>query len=384
MERHVRSDHLGLAPYWCKYIDPETGDRCQQAYDGSVGLRKHEQNVHLTVAQFFCPQCVVPGANFDGSPKYLGFKTDTKLQAHIKKEHNNCPFCDLKVGSKQALDKHIESQHSGSTLEQRKTVLCTIPGCDKRFTKKSNLKAHIEAIHKGTRFVCGTYDTGSRADLYHFDMAHGCGQEYSSKAYLENHIRIAHLGLPDLYNGNRKKKSQGSEDEDEDATPKPKKKGGTKSYKPSATDELLGLAYENDPRRKFPCIYPHCENKFLREYDLKLHLRAKNGHNLAAPDIEELRVQYEKRQSESVAQSDTSLGILKTGNGLSDLEGSSARDDLATPVHSQGDPEWESGSQFWVGADDAAFAEKNDDFQLDEAEMRKLIDDVNQVETASG
>jgi len=61
LQRHIRSDHLELAPYPCTYIDPITGEACNAGFDGSVGLRKHEERVH-GAAQFFCPQCIVEGA----------------------------------------------------------------------------------------------------------------------------------------------------------------------------------------------------------------------------------------------------------------------------------------------------------------------------------
>ncbi|TVY76137.1 Transcription factor IIIA [Lachnellula suecica] len=256
LQRHIRSDHLELAPFPCTYKDPFTDEPCNAGFDGAVGLRKHVDRVH-SAPQFVCSSCTAPYSfNEDGTPKFLAFTTAAQLQTHIRKEHAEaeCMFCDKKCSSQRELDKHVESQHSGKSLEERKNIPCTYAGCNKTFTKKSNLSVHIRTVHNGERFICGTFDTSSNPALEAFDAAEdGCGKDFVSKASLEDHIRTGHLGLSSIINANRKKTPSSAlsgvdldfiDDEDDEFAPKKnKRKTRKQKQKPNAIDELLGSSY---------------------------------------------------------------------------------------------------------------------------------------------
>jgi general transcription factor IIIA len=327
--------------------------------------------MHYWVPKSYCPECVIPNLfNLDGTPQHLGFVSESRLQAHIRKEHNVCPFCDLKVGSKQSLDHHVESQHSGKPLEERKNILCTVSGCESTFTKKANLEAHIKSSHIKELWVCGA-SVFSAPDLTSWDNSDGCGKEYTTKATLENHIRIAHLGLPDKANASRRKND----------LEKPKKIGGTKPYKPSEIDEILGTAYENDPRRTICCIYPDCSKKFMREFDLQKHLRSKSGHCLATPEVDELprNVPPVARRIRKKKDNDNAIKIVNeaTPDDMRDQQGSLVGDGVVDPrlfIAEELDFNPEDG-QFWIGAEDNGLVNGNEEFSLDLEEMRRLIDE---------
>lgn len=91
----------------------------------------------------------------------------------------------------------------------------------------------------GERFICGEADVSETKGLGAFTPDAGCGKDFVSKQFLEDHIRIAHLGQKSLVNGKRAKNNIPVEDDldgfidDEDADGprtrkrKPKKRGLT-------------------------------------------------------------------------------------------------------------------------------------------------------------
>ncbi|PQE03877.1 c2h2 transcription factor protein [Rutstroemia sp. NJR-2017a BBW] len=273
LQRHIRADHLDLAPFPCTQVDPITNELCKAGFDAIGGLRKHMERAH-GAATFLCPDCTVPDQfQLDGTPVPLAFMTNAKLQAHIKKEHANCMFCDRKCSSQRELQKHIETQHSGSTVEDRKTIACTYPGCPKTFTKKANLQVHIRTVHEGQRFICGTYDVFATPELMSWNPSDSCGKDFVSKANLEDHIRTAHLHLPSLLNTKRKENASSS------THPKPL----SKLVKNQTTiEELAGF----DARRTIDCVVQGCPHKFIREYDFHLHMR--NHHRQGLEEIDRL------------------------------------------------------------------------------------------------
>ncbi|RDL40546.1 uncharacterized protein BP5553_00525 [Venustampulla echinocandica] len=341
LQRHIRSDHLQLTPFPCTYIDPVTKVACNAGFDGAVGLRKHEERVHATPG-FACTACPVLGSfNPDGSQKLLGFATKAQLQTHIRKEHANCMFCDLKCSSQRELQSHIESQHSGKSLDERKTVRCTYIGCDSTFTKKSNLAVHVRSIHNGERYICGTLDISSNPELAAFAAESGCGKDFVSKANLEGHIRNFHLRMAGNTSASLHKTR----------TPKPK---------PSAIDELMGNSYAADPKRNIPCLAPTCLHKFIRDYDLQVHMRTAHNSFPGDPSME----------------IDTDFAGLPLGE--SSNEGV-ATPEMGDPLCGTPDIDWElqrralEGGPFWVGATNPS-TPNQDSWKQEEAEMRQLID----------
>ncbi|KAE9379119.1 hypothetical protein N431DRAFT_434125 [Stipitochalara longipes BDJ] len=352
LQRHIRSEHLELAPYPCTYIDPITGQACDAGFDGAVGLRKHEERVH-GAAQFFCPQCTVPGAfGLDGTPIHLGFTTEIQLQSHVKKEHANCPFCDLKCSSQRELQNHIDSQHSGKSLEERKRISCTYLGCNKRFTKPGNLKIHIRTAHMGERFICCTFDLSEHPDVGDFDTADACGKDFVSKASLIDHIRTAHLGLPSVVNANRKKSATsiegfvtGDDEEDEDdfddeyvEQPKRKVKKRGRKTKAAAIDDMPSFPAPNPTFAAFEGAFQSSERS-------------------------------SQRYSPGLA------GFMSGEEGRGEMDA----------LYDQADMDWEiqrralEGGAFWIGAEEA---ENNfggnpaDEWKQEEMEMRRLVGDV--------
>lgn len=372
LQRHIRSDHLELAPFPCTFVDPFTNEQCNAGFDGSVGLRKHEERVHGD-PQFACGICTIPNVfNLDGTPKPLAFTTETQLWHHTKKEHSDCMFCDKKCKSHRDLEKHIESQHSTKTIEERKNLQC--PECDKAFTKKTNLTNHIRIVHNGERFICGTFDVSSNLALEAFDHTEdGCGRDFVSKANLEDHIRTGHLGLPSLINGNRKKAKPREpdfdmdfiDDENDDFAPKTKTKRKLRKRKTNMIDELVGGSYEADSDRNISCLDPTCENKFIGDYDLQVHMEAAQSLQ-AEPSMLDPTL--------PVVNGFQSPGTFFPGGGMTPTG-----DGMMTPNFSQEDVDWEmqrqvlEGGAFWVGAEDSA-VQNQDNWNLEEEEMRRLID----------
>lgn len=279
MQRHIRAAHLHLPEYPCTFVDPETSIACDAAYDAAGSLRKHVDRVHND-PRFTCDECMGK-VDEDGEPLQTTFPTKSQLTAHIREQHAHCMFCDLKCSSQQVLRQHIESQHSASTLEDRKNISCTYPGCDKRFVKNSNLKAHIQSVHEGKKFVCGEVDLHDTSGAGSWDGQNACGAPFATKANLVDHVRTQHMGLPSVINAGRIKGTG--------KTGLNKKK--TKQ-EPSAIDELTGNSYSNLQGRDISCAFPDCPFKFMREYDHHVHLKAK--HSLTAEQATQLSTFHEE------------------------------------------------------------------------------------------
>ncbi|CAG8980576.1 hypothetical protein HYALB_00002574 [Hymenoscyphus albidus] len=396
LQRHIRSDHLQLYPYPCTFVDPITGVPCGAGYEGATALKLHEKRVHAT--PFLCTECVIPGSfKPDGTPANLGFSTENQLNSHIERTHSNrkcCAFCEKKFNRKQDLHRHLEAQHSGKTVEERRTFKCQFTDCDKAYTKQYSLMLHIRASHEGERYICGTYDFSHIPNLAGFDKEDACGKDFATKANLENHIRSAHLGMSwqvivprKNQMRKRKRRSEVEEediddddesdcDEDQDyemldlevgRIKKPKKKKGKKNNL-SAIDELIGNSYANDPKRKIPCTVPGCPHKFIREYDRVFHMGTFHSEN---PSF-----------NEEVDTTVFEQNMLSQEGCINDMN--SAAIELETPLQQQ--DHWSMGLEqsflnqsdnFWLGGGEFTPAHTpGGDFQWahEEAEMRTLID----------
>ena len=378
LQRHIRSVHLLLAPYPCIYVDPVTSAPCNAGFDGATGLRQHVDRVH-SATRITCFFCHAPG-----------FKTERELQAHIRKEHANCAFCDIKCSSQRELMKHIEIHHSGITVEQRKNVPCTYAGCNKRFTKQNNLNTHIRTAHMGERFICGTFDFSTYPEFANFDSEDGCGDDFASKASLMDHIRTAHLGLKSIVNANRKKTRfndgavdfEDTEDDcvdpadghgDDDYVPTLKKSKRGKRAKPSLVEELSGI----HPRRTIPCLLPTCQDMFIRNYDLDVHMRT--AHPLLPADIS-TSFAAPVDQFPYPVDFDMSHMAMDMG-GVGPTFGGALEQPLPGFQDDQNDFSWElqrqalEGGAFWVGADIGSgdFGDTQDEWTQEEEEMRRLI-----------
>ncbi|KAL2164639.1 hypothetical protein VTH06DRAFT_3856 [Thermothelomyces fergusii] len=258
LQRHIRVAHLGLAPFVCA---AEEG--CQAGFDTAGALRRHVEREHGEL-RFWCEECGGENDNGGGGGGKVGFRTLLQLQAHMRKEHVNCLFCDVRCGSQADLERHVDMYHSGTTVEDRKTVECTWEGCGKKFTRVSNLNTHIRTAHEGLRFVCGQVDTSQAEDLTDWNWTEeGCGQTFVSKLKLEEHVRYVHLGKkrpPSLYT--------------------------VRSAGPAEEDEMSAAV----PTRTIPCSVGGCGAKFIRHADLDKHLQ-KNHPVLPEEDVIDPRLQ---------------------------------------------------------------------------------------------
>ena len=248
---------MGMAAFVCD------ADGCDSGFDTAGGLRQHVEREHGEI-RFWCEEC---GRDADGKSdgRKVGFRTLLMLQTHMRKEHVNCVFCDVKCGSQAELDRHVDMYHSGTTVEERKTVECTWAGCGKKFTRVSNLNTHIRTAHEGQRFVCGEVDTFDTDDIADWNWEEeGCGQGFISKLKLEEHVRYIHLGRkrpPRLYT--------------------------VKSALPGESDEMSAAV----PTRTIPCSVDGCEAKFMRHHDLDKHMQKRHREPEREEDAIDPRLQ---------------------------------------------------------------------------------------------
>ena len=248
LTKHVRKEHMGMRAYAC--AEPE----CEESFDSKPALKRHREREHGEI-KFWCTECAMTMAP-DGNPMRVGFTTEHLLQAHLKKEHQNCLFCDYKPASRWDLDQHVEMHHSGKSIADRKTHPCTYAGCDKKFTKKSNLRTHVRTAHEGFRFVCGEVTlSGPEFDRWSNDQ--GCGDKFSTKVRLEDHVRFIHLGeerprlgKPDYHNDN-----------------------SDELCETNLIDDISGVA--RFAKQTIPC--QHCTLAFSRYHDLAVHLHNEHG-----------------------------------------------------------------------------------------------------------
>ncbi|ROV94462.1 hypothetical protein VSDG_05949 [Cytospora chrysosperma] len=223
LQRHILKEHMGKKPFPCAHVG------CGASYDTANALASHKDRDHGEL-RFWC----------DEEP--VGFTTQFLLDQHIRHEHVNCIFCDVRFTGQYELDQHMEIYHSGLTLEDRKTVRCTHPGCGKKFTKKSNMTAHHRAAHEGMRF-----------------------------AKLVQHALFVHLGAP------RPESGPGS------SYYNPQYHHGQSRLPPGMTflNEISGVA--DQERRQAVCPEPGCGARFIRYADLQNHTRADHAPEVGPP-----------------------------------------------------------------------------------------------------
>ncbi|KAL7626613.1 hypothetical protein AAE478_003386 [Parahypoxylon ruwenzoriense] len=334
LQRHIRSEHLRLAPFSCDYKDGTSGVTCGAGFDNAGALRRHQEKEHGET-RFWCDECNSRQDDEDGSQKErVGFTTMALLQAHVKQAHVNCMFCGMACNGRSDLEQHIESQHTThQSLEERKNVTCTWPGCTKTFTKKSNLNVHIRSFHEGLRFVCGEVGLHSTEDLISWQQSDGCGESFSTKANLENHVRYVHLKYERPEQNQEASKSQ-------------------QQPRSGLLEELTGVGDKS--RRTLPCTIPGCNLKFTHNGELEAHLQSQ--HIIEQALLEELGKVTDPALSQPSMAFDA--------------------------VTQQGVASWEDenngNGEFWIGANaDVGISRVegfDEDWLRDEAEMRQLIE----------
>ncbi|KAJ2899017.1 uncharacterized protein MKZ38_003531 [Zalerion maritima] len=174
LNRHQR-EHDGLRPFACK------GSGCNESFKDNGALRRHVNKVHKT-SFHWCEECD------------LCFKSASSLMDHHKKTHRfRCSFCPENFNDRDSHDTHVDTTHAKSVPE-RKTITC--PDCPKTFTRVSNMNAHHRSAHQHLRFLCGKIDLSSYEDLVEWDALQGCGDSFTTKVKLVEHIRFRHLNQP--------------------------------------------------------------------------------------------------------------------------------------------------------------------------------------------
>ncbi|WYZ40476.1 hypothetical protein EsH8_IV_000817 [Colletotrichum jinshuiense] len=323
LQRHIRSEHLGAHAYPC------TSPGCGAGFDSQGALRNHTKREH-SEPQFWCEEC---GGDDEAR---IGFTSLALLQAHIRKEHLNCIFCDFKCTGQWELERHVEMRHSGIPVDARKTISCTWEGCDKKFTKKHNLTVHIRTAHEGFRFVCGEVDVKGSADLEVWSNEQGCGGGFVTKANLEDHIRYVHLGLE---------------------RPLPNQKP------PNIIDDIAGT------KRTIHCTMPGCTARFIRHHDLQVHLEDHPTASTTAPHMDQIEAAILSLADPNAASDSPDAAPFGEDREMPELPLYGIIPGVTDFVG--GDPS--QGDEFWIGAADD-FGTPPQTWQEEEAAMRALID----------
>ncbi|KAJ4419439.1 hypothetical protein N0V85_001011 [Neurospora sp. IMI 360204] len=248
LQRHIRTAHIGQSAYPCG------NDGCDAGFDTASALRRHVEREHGDL-KFWCDECNAEAEGDDNGGRRVGFTTMLLLQAHMKKEHNNCAFCGVRCGTQNDMMRHVELYHSAKTVEDRKTIACTWEGCDKKFTRVSNLNTHIKSAHEGHRFVCGQTDIydAKVPEIADWNFAEeGCGQGFTTRVKLEEHVLHVHLGKkrpPKLY-------------------PVPSMVAQSQQAQQALLDS-----------RDLACSVYGCAARFIRHADLDRHIQHDHGGN---------------------------------------------------------------------------------------------------------
>lgn len=317
LQRHIRTDHLGQRAFVCANAG------CEAGFDSAGALKRHVDREHGE-PKYWCDECGKDSDDPEDQGERVGFTTLTLLEAHMRREHINCLFCDVRCRGQADLERHVETYHSGSTVEDRKVVPCTWDGCDKKFTKKSNLNAHIRSAHEGVRFICGEVDLTNIDDLSGWDGSDACGNGFISKMKLEEHVRFVHLKM-------ERPKAAKTVANDDDAA------------------DLVNFLAGVDSKRTIRCTYLGCDALFSRHHDLQIHLGKHQEGAISAAGGVDLLV------------SPPPLMAYETGMEV----------DGATP---------DFDGNFWIGDGAENFGSAyagfgQDEWLQDEAEMRRLVDD---------
>lgn len=226
----------------------------------------------------------------------------------------------------------------------------------------------------GERYICGSFDISTHAELSSFDDSEGCGKDFASKVSLVDHIRTTHLGLRSVFSAKRKQNTKIDDnfinDKDDESYSQPKlSKRKAKKSKASKVDQLLGLSYAIDPKRNIPCHDTACPRMFIREYDRQIHMQSTH------PFFQ----QYDPttstpNQSLQYTAPDSNIGADGPDPGVN-------AEPLQSEAVDQADIDWElqrqalEGGPFWVGAVDEvdAFQSHDEEWTHEALEMRRLI-----------
>ena len=383
LQRHITADHEGQTSYVCEKIGDD-GHICGAELETAGKLQVHEDRVHGG-EKYWCTVCGVEDPEADAMTSTnpaIAFATYAALQVHNKEAHPpTCSECGYTCSRPRELRIHKDIQHGGQDISERQSHACTVDDCGRRFTRKSNLDTHLRTVHKGEKaFVCGTTDLSSSKRITGWDAKDACGKAYTTKCSLEEHVRTAHLGLEqkrkkEHQESRRRLRAQKLQDRGKKTEDMgEKEEDGANKKNTLAFSRLTGSAYAEDERRIIPCLQFGCAHRFMREYDLDVHLRSKHG--LADFEIQSMRsrrdghglIGEEYRYSAQQANPGAPLPFnekFNLTNGDNDVFGVTQRE-LGQNIERTPN----QNEDFWLR--DAA--ETEDGWELEEREMRELID----------
>ena len=203
-----------------------------------------------------------------------GFSTHAELRAHITAAHPPvCSLCGFAATRQAELRAHCRAQHEA--LEDRQTWVCGWDACGLGFTKKSNLTTHTRTVHQGLKpFVC---------------EAPECGKRFGHKMVLVKHVAAKHSERPAPSKAAKRRAAR---------------KKHTRQL--GVAELLTGVGYEASGR-DLRCAVLDCSYRFMRMYDLKVHLSAASGHGFDEAQVEELilGLEADKTALDSGSESDT-------------------------------------------------------------------------------
>ena len=290
LQKHILTVHEGRKPFICEVLDFD-GTKCGAGFDSEGQLKSHAGRVHGSNT-FLCTICSPEGRSTTGNPildkSEASFSTHAALQEHVKNEHPPaCKECGQKCKSRRDLKSHLEVFHGIFVVNDSMTHFCSEQGCGRGFTKKGNLSMHTRISHNPNQFVCGEIDPSTLRKIADWDGKDSCGKTLATKASLEEHIRTDHQGL--TRSGKSKRQAKNG-DSDEPA----------RKHQVSVLTRLTGVGYEEESGRIIPCPVVGCSHRFLREYDLGIHLQSRHG--LADFGIREMLVDRESLYSGQTLQ----------------------------------------------------------------------------------
>ena len=349
LQTHIAKTHEGKKPFVCAFLQDD-GKRCNAGFDTPTKLKDHEARLH-EVKRYICLVCSYDAQhdNTDdaerSSPK--AFSTYSALQSHIAAAHPPiCSECNTKFTSQATLRSHIEVRHGNLDIDARKTHLCPRSECGARFTKKGNLNIHLQTVHGDKRFVCSVEASKNLKGAEGWNGVNACGTAFTSKARLIQHVRNAHLELESKPIG------------------KPRLSRRARRKDIPASARLTGSGYTEKSGSNIMCLVWACPYVFMREYDLKLHLRS--HHGMADREIDALPYGAETLDD---LYAKPSLNSYSFSAGFKDMDSERAFDDQFEHTSQGGD------DNFWLGNEflDQPNLEDGDPWLQDEMEIHRLI-----------
>ena len=267
LQKHILTVHQGRKPFVCEIPDLNRTE-CGASFDTEGQLKSHAGRVH-ELNTFLCTICPPEGqstiANQVSKHQQTTFSTHAALREHIENEHPpTCIECGQECKSLQDLKSHIEVIHSAFDENDQKDHFCHEQGCDRAFAKKADLSMHMQITHNPNLLVCGEPDRSTFGQVAIWNATDSRGTASIPNASLEEHLRTTHQGLPPSHVHMRRTKHGVSHEQ-------------ARKHQVSIFTRLTGAGYEESSGRNIPCLVIGCNHRFLRLYDLEIHLRSRHG-----------------------------------------------------------------------------------------------------------